>query len=61
MKPGIASVILILGLANLVLLSFQLSTGLRWVKVPFGTHRKIGLALFATALLHGLLGLLAQL
>ena len=60
MKIGGVSPILLLGIVNLLLLSFQLSTGLRWVKVPFGVHRKTGIALFVSALLHGILGLIAQ-
>ena len=60
MKPDGVSPILLLGIVNLLLLSFQLSTGLRWVKVPFGVHRKTGIALFVSALLHGALGLIAQ-
>lgn len=57
---GGVSPILLLGIVNLLLLSFQLSTGLRWVKVPFGVHRKTGVALVVSALLHGALGLIAQ-
>ena len=60
MKTGGVSPILLLGIVNLLLLSFQLSTGLRWFKVPFGVHRKTGIALFVSALLHGILGLIAQ-
>ena len=60
MKIGGVSPILLLGIVNLLLLSFQLSTGLRWVKVPFGVHRKTGIALFVSALLHGILGLISQ-
>ena len=60
MKIGGVSPILFLGIINLLLLSFQLSTGLRWVKVPFGVHRKTGIALFVSALVHGILGLIAQ-
>jgi hypothetical protein len=61
MKIGGVSIILILGLINLLLLSLQLSSGLRWVKLPFGVHRKTGIALFVTALIHGILGIIAQL
>ena len=60
MKTGGVSLILILGIVNLLLLSFQLSTGLRWVKVPFGVHRRTGIALYISALFHGILGLIAQ-
>ena len=61
MKIGGVSIILILGLINFVLLSLQLSSGLRWIKLPFGVHRKTGIALFITALIHGILGIVAQL
>jgi hypothetical protein len=59
MTIGGISIILILGIVNFVLLLFQLSTGLRWIKVPFGVHRKTGIAFFIIASVHGLLGLIA--
>ncbi len=59
MKIGGVSIILILGLVNLLLLTVQLSSGLRWIKLPFGVHRKTGIALFVTSLVHGILGMLA--
>jgi hypothetical protein len=59
MTIGGISIILILGIVNFVLLLFQLSTGLRWIKVPFGVHRKTGIAFFIIASIHGLLGLIA--
>ncbi len=61
MVIGGISIILILGLINFVLLLFQLSTGLRWIKVKFGVHRKTGILLFILASVHGLLGILANL
>ena len=60
MESGGVSPILFLGIVNLLLLSFQLSTGLRWVNVPYGVHRKTGIALCVSAFLHGVLGLIAQ-
>ncbi|MEW6670123.1 MAG: hypothetical protein AB1427_00385 [Thermodesulfobacteriota bacterium] len=60
MVIGGISVILILGLVNFLLLLFQLSTGLRWIKVKFGIHRKTGILLFILAFVHGFLGLLAN-
>jgi hypothetical protein len=60
MNIGGISIILILGIINLILLLFQLSSGLRWVKVPFGTHRKTGIALLISAVLHALLAFLAS-
>jgi hypothetical protein len=55
------SIILILGLINFFLLLFQLFTGLHWIKVQFGIHRKTGILLLVLATIHGLLGLLANL
>ena len=60
MAIGGISIILILGIINFLLLLFQLATGLHWIKVRFGVHRKTGILLFITASIHGLLGLLAQ-
>jgi hypothetical protein len=54
------SLIVILGLINFLLLLFQLATGLRWIKVRFGVHRKMGILLLVAATLHGLLGMLAR-
>jgi hypothetical protein len=61
MKIGGVSIILVLGLINLLLLSLQLSSGLRWIQLPFGVHRKTGIALFVTAMVHGVLGIIVQL
>ena len=60
MTIGGISIILILGLINFLLLLFQLATGLRWIKVRFGVHKKTGILLFVLATIHGLLGLLAN-
>ena len=61
MVIGGVSVILILGIINFVLLLFQLSTGLRWIRVRFGVHRKTGILLFIVAFVHGFLGVLLNL
>jgi hypothetical protein len=55
---AISGIILILGIINFLLLLFQLATGLRWIKVKFGVHKKAGIFLFIIATLHGLLGIL---
>ena len=55
------SIVLMLGFINLGLLIFQLLTGLRYIKVSFGVHKKTGIVLFACALVHGTLGFLASL
>lgn len=60
MTIGGLSIILILGIVNFLLLLFQLATGLRWIKVPFGVHKKTGMVLFVMAAIHGLLGILAD-
>ncbi|MFH0789227.1 MAG: hypothetical protein V2B13_16640 [Pseudomonadota bacterium] len=60
MTIGGLSIILILGIVNFLLLLFQLATGLRWIKVPFGVHKKTGIVLFVMAAIHGLLGILAD-
>jgi hypothetical protein len=50
--------ILALGLFNMVMVLFQLSTGLHWIKVPFRLHKKTGAILFVSAALHGILALI---
>jgi hypothetical protein len=59
MVIGGISIIVVLGFVNFLLLLFQVATGLRWVKVRFGVHRKAGILLFIIATIHGLLGMLA--
>ena len=60
MVIGGISIIFILGIINFLLLLFQLSTGLRWIKVKFGVHRKTGILLFIVASIHGFFGILAN-
>ncbi len=60
MKIGGVSIVFILGLINMILILFQLSTGLRWIKVPFRAHRSTGMTLFFSAALHGILAYLAD-
>jgi hypothetical protein len=54
------SIVLILGIVNLILILFQAVSGLRLIKVKPRTHRASGLFLTATALAHGLLATLAN-
>jgi len=56
---GGVSIILLLGLLNLILLGFQLVTGMHWVRVPLRVHRTSGVFLVASGVLHGALALLA--
>jgi hypothetical protein len=60
MKIGGVSIVLILGIFNFVLLLFQLSSGKRWIRVPMTLHRKTGITLFISALIHGTLAILAN-
>jgi hypothetical protein len=60
MKIGGVPIILILGFINMILILFQLSTGLRWIKVPFGVHRRTGMLLFISAAFHGIFAFLAN-
>jgi len=60
MKIGGVSIILVLGVINMILILFQLGTGLRWIKVPFRMHRRTGIILFIGAALHGTLAFLAN-
>jgi hypothetical protein len=60
MAIGGISIILILGIINFLLLLFQLATGLRWIKVRFGVHKKTGILLLVLASIHGVLGVLAN-
>lgn len=60
MTIGGLSLILILGIINFLFLLFQMASGLRWIKVRIGLHKKTGVVLFILATLHGLLGLLAH-
>jgi hypothetical protein len=54
------SIIIILGIINLFLLLFQFLSGMRIIQVKLGVHRKTGITLFITGLLHGILGILAN-
>ena len=60
MKIGGISIVLILGIINFLLLLFQLSSGMRWIKVKMTVHRKTGITLFIVALCHGILAYLSS-
>ena len=60
MTIGGVSIILLLGILNMVLVIFQISTGLRWLKVPFGVHRRTGTVLFFSAAIHAILAFLVS-
>ena len=60
MTIGGISIILILGIINFVLVIFQLSSGLSFIRVSFGFHKNTGIVLFFTATLHGALAILVS-
>ena len=60
MKIGGVSIILILGIINIALVLFQMSTGLRWIKASFQVHKRTGIALFFSAALHAFLAILSN-
>ena len=60
MTIGGISTILILGILNLALVAFQISSGLRWIKVPFTVHRRSGSLLFFSAVVHAFLAFLVS-
>ena len=60
MKIGGISIVLLLGVINFILILFQMSTGLRWIKVPFGIHKRTGGTLFVTATTHAVLAYLTS-
>ena len=57
MQIGEMSLVQLLGAINFILLMFQLFSGLHWIKVKIGIHRKVGLALVVSASLHGFLAI----
>jgi hypothetical protein len=60
MNIGGISIILILGILNFLLILFQMSTGLRWVKAPLGVHKRSGITLLVSATLHAVLAFLSS-
>jgi len=54
------SIILLLGIINMLLLIFQLATGLHWIKVKIGLHRKMGVLLVIVAAVHALIAIVAH-
>jgi len=60
MKIGGVSILLISGIINLMILAFQLASGLRWIKIPMTIHRRMGILLFIIALVHAAIGILVH-
>jgi len=51
-------IILWLGIINLLLITFQLLSGLRFIKVKYKIHKSLGILLFFTASIHGIYALI---
>ena len=60
MNIGGISIILLLGIFNLLLVFFQLLSGLRIIKVSPKVHKKTGITLMVFAIAHGLLAVFAN-
>lgn len=54
------SLVLLLGMVNLILILFQVSTGKKWLKINFSWHRRLGVLLLLTALAHAVLAYLSR-
>ncbi|MGB4705393.1 MAG: hypothetical protein WBI18_10030 [Candidatus Saccharicenans sp.] len=54
------SLVLLLGIINLILVVFQVSTGKKWLKVNFTWHRRLGILLLFTAITHAVLAYLSR-
>ncbi len=52
-------IILILGIINFLLVLFQVTSGLRYIKMSFAAHKRAGIALLITATIHGTLAIIA--
>jgi len=51
-------IILWLGIINLLLITFQLLSGLHFIKVKYKIHKSLGILLFFTATIHGIYALI---
>ena len=60
MKIAGLNIIQVLGLANLVLVLFQVLSGFRVIRVSFAMHRRTGTALLVCALLHAIFAFMAS-
>jgi hypothetical protein len=54
------SVVLLLGVVNFFLIIFQFISGMHYIKVNYKLHKKTGIVLFITGILHGILAVLAN-
>ena len=51
-------IILWFGLINLILIIFQLLSGLHIIKVKYKIHKSLGIVLFFTTFIHGIYALI---
>lgn len=58
---AIKFIIVGLGILNALLVSFQLLSGLHVIKIPFGIHKKTGIVLAVSAVIHGTIAVLGDL
>lgn len=54
------NIILWLGIINLLLAIFQLLSGLRYIKVNYKLHKRLGVTLFFTAAIHGIFAIITN-
>lgn len=54
------SVIKITGFLNIILLAIQFLSGMHYIRMPWRLHRKIGLVLTVTVMLHAALAFKAM-
>jgi hypothetical protein len=60
MTIGGISIILMLGILNFALILFQLTSGMRIIKVGYRVHKKTGILLLIVASVHGILAILVD-
>jgi hypothetical protein len=54
------SIVLLLGVINFFLIIFQFLSGMHYIKVNYKMHRKTGITLLVTGILHGILAVMAN-
>jgi hypothetical protein len=54
------NIILWLGVLNLILILFQLLSGLRIIKIKYKLHKRMGVILFFSAFIHGIYAIITN-
>lgn len=57
MSIGNTSIIFLLGILNIILIVFQLLTGLHIIKFKIRLHKTVGIILLISSMVHGLLAI----